>query len=326
MNPADLCSYADVFAACRQRIAPYIHCTPVMCSRQIDELAGAMLSMKCENFQRMGAFKMRGAVNALLQLTPEQQQRGVVTHSSGNFAQALALAASSVGTRATIVMPRDAPEVKKNAVRGYGGTIVECEPIVEARQAATDRIVAETGATFIHPSDDLQVILGQGTAVAELLEQTPELDCVVTPVGGGGLVAGAAIAAALHARAMGRPCPVYGGEPANVDDAFRSLKEGSIQENPPGANTIADGLKTYLGDVNFPIIQQGVRRIITVSEDQIVSAMRQIWQFMKLVVEPSAAVALAAVFADPETFAGKRVGLVLSGGNVDLDSLPFAKR
>ena len=313
---------SDALAQCRQRIAPHIHRTPVHSSRQINEMVGAELYFKCENFQRAGSFKIRGALHAVLSLSDAERSRGVVTHSSGNFAQAVALAAQSVGVRATIVMPSNAPEVKKAAVRGYGGDIVECEPLVDARQAASDLIVNETGATFVHPSDDWDVIIGQGTASVELLEELSSahhksIDILLAPVGGGGLIAGTALAAL----AQEEPVEVIGAEPANVDDAFRSLASGVVQTNPEDADTIADGLKTLLGDINFPMIQQGVSRIIRVTETEIMDAMLLIWERMKLVVEPSSAVAVAALLRDSPCFHNKRVGVILSGGNVDLSAI-----
>ncbi|UYZ57830.1 pyridoxal-phosphate dependent enzyme [Hymenobacter latericus] len=300
------------------RIQPYVHNTPVLTSHLLDELAGATLYFKCENFQRMGAFKMRGAVNAIMQLSAEEQQRGVVTHSSGNFAQALALAAQSLGVAAYIVMPNNAPRVKKEAVLAYGGQVVECAPTLAAREQAAQQIVAERGATFIHPSNDLNVILGQGTAAVELLSTQPALDYIFTPVGGGGLVAGT-ILAAQH---FGRNCRVVAGEPATMDDAYRSWQSGTIEGNAAG-DTIADGLKTQLGDINFPIIRQGIEAIVLVSEDEIVAAMRLLWERLKIVVEASSAVALAALLKDKTRYAGKQIGIILSGGNVDLSKLPF---
>lgn len=300
------------------RIRPHIHNTPVLTSHLINDIVGADLYFKCENFQRMGAFKMRGAVNAIMQLPDEEKQKGVVTHSSGNFAQALSLAAKSLGVTAYIVMPGNAPQVKKEAVIAYGGHVIECEPTLSAREQAAGKVQAEKGATFIHPSDDLQVILGQGTAAKELLEAHPDLEYLVTPVGGGGLVAGTI----LSARYMGRNCKVVGGEPENMDDAYRSLLSGKIESNQ-GGDTIADGLKTQLGKVNFPIIKEGIEEIITVSEQEIVAAMKLIWERLKIVVEASSAVALAAILKKKALFKGKKVGVVLSGGNVDLSKLPF---
>lgn len=303
---------------CAERIAPHIHRTPVLTSRLLDELSGAQLYFKCENFQRMGAFKMRGAANAILQLSNEQRSRGVVTHSSGNFAQALSLAARSLGVPAWIVMPVTAPTVKKEAVIGYGGQVIECPPTIEAREDASAKIVREKGAAFIHPSNDPDVIAGQGTAAMELLEDYPDLDYIFTPVGGGGLIAGTALAA----HHFGKNCAVIGGEPARADDAWRAMRSGRIEENIT-ADTVADGLRTHLGDVNFPIIREHVREIVRVSEEEIVAAMRLIWERMKIVVEPSSAVAFAAVLKEKEKLQGKEVGIIISGGNVDLGNLPF---
>ncbi|WP_108424989.1 pyridoxal-phosphate dependent enzyme [Flagellimonas amoyensis] len=305
---------------CHERIKPFIHNTPVLTSRQIDEMAGAQLFFKCENFQRMGAFKMRGAANAIMQLTEGQKQNGVVTHSSGNFAQALSLAAQSLGVKAHIVMPKNAPQVKKDAVRGYGGRIVECEPTLQARERESEVIQKKFGATFIHPSNDDAVILGQGTACKELLELHPDLEYVITPVGGGGLIAGTALAAAY----FGNGCKTIGGEPFEGDDAYRSLLSGTIEGNIT-TNTIADGLKTQLGDRNFPIIQKHVEQIVRVTEEEIVSAMRLIWERMKIICEPSSAVALAAVLREKEIFKDRKIGVIISGGNVDLAHLPFQK-
>ncbi len=302
----------------KKRITPYIHRTSVLTSRLIDEKAGAELYFKCENFQRMGAYKIRGATNAILQLTEEQRKRGVVTHSSGNFAQALALAAQNLGVEAHIVMPSNAPRVKRDGVAAYGGKIVLCEPTLEAREATANSIAKESGATFMHPSNDPDVILGQGTAAMELLEDYPELDYIFTPIGGGGLIAGTALAA----HHFGKNCKVIGGEPFEVDDAYRSFHSGVIESNS-STNTIADGLKTVLGDNTFPIIRKYVEDIIRVTEDEIISTMKLIWERMKIVVEPSSAVALAALLRESERFQGKKVGIIISGGNVDLGNLPF---
>lgn len=301
-----------------QRIQPYIHNTAVLRSSLLDEIAGASLFFKCENFQKMGAFKMRGATNAIMQLSKKQLAQGVVTHSSGNFAQALSLAARSLGVKAYIVMPNTAPQVKKEAVKGYGGIVIECEPTLEIREQTSKAIEEKEGATFLHPSNDLDVILGQGTAAVELLEEQPDLEAIFSPVGGGGLIAGTALAAA-H---FGKNCSVIGGEPMEVDDAFRSLQSGRIETNT-SINTIADGLKTQLGDKNFPIIKQYVDRIIRVSEEEIITAMRLMWERLKIVSEPSSAVALAAVLKEKEKYNGAKIGLIVSGGNVDLSKLPF---
>ena len=301
-----------------QRIATYIHNTPILTSTLLNEFVGANLFFKCENFQKMGAFKMRGATNAIMQLSYEQKQKGVVTHSSGNFAQALALAAKSLGIEAFIVMPTTAPQVKKDAVKGYNGQIIECEPTLEAREKTAKEIEIQKGATFIHPSNDLNVILGQGTAAKELLETHPELNYIFTPVGGGGLIAGTVIAA----ENFGINCKVIGGEPFEADDAYRSLESGKIESNNT-TNTIADGLKTELGDINFPIIQQGVEKIIRVTEEEIIAAMKLIWERLKIVCEPSSAVAFAALIKEKENYKNMNIGIIISGGNVNLDTLPF---
>lgn len=303
---------------CLDRIAPHIHRTPVMTSRTLNEMTGTDIVFKCENFQRMGAFKMRGAMNAALCLSEEQRQHGVVTHSSGNFAQALALSAKTVGIEAWIVMPSDAPLVKKDAVRGYGGEIIECDPDVRSRESTAERVQKEYGATFLHPFNDYQVITGQGTAGLELLQDHPDLDIIMAPVGGGGLISGCALAAHY----FGNGCRTIGGEPSVVDDAARSLASGKLETNATTV-TIADGLRTQLGDKTLPIMLSHVERIICVEEDEIVAAMRLIWERMKIIVEPSGAVPLAALLRDKDAFAGQKVGVILSGGNVDLSRLPF---
>ena len=301
-----------------KRILPYIHQTPVLTSHLLNDLAGAELFFKCENFQKMGAFKMRGAANAILQLSAAQKLKGVVTHSSGNFAQAVALAAKSCGIKAYIVMPKNAPKVKKEAVIGYGGIVIESESTPVAREQKAEEVVNETGATFIHPSNDIPVIIGQGTATIELLNLHPNLNFVLAPVGGGGLIAGTALAAHY----FGKNCQTIAGEPLKVNDAYRSLKSGVIESNE-STNTIADGLRTQLGTNNFPIIQKYVSDIICVSEPEIIEAMKLIWERLKIVVEPSSAVAFAAVLHDKIRFKNKKIGIILSGGNVDLANLPF---
>ncbi|MFD0799015.1 pyridoxal-phosphate dependent enzyme [Maribacter chungangensis] len=307
---------------CHKRIKPYVHNTPVMTSSAINKIVGAPIFFKCENFQRAGAYKIRGATNAIVLLTDAQRKNGVVTHSSGNFAQALALAAKSLGITAHIVMPSSAPEIKKAGVREYGGNIYECEPTLAARQAMANEIGKKTGAVFLHPSNDEHVILGQGTAALELLDQRPELDFIFCPVGGGGLIAGSSLAAAYY----GKNCLIIGGEPFEADDAYRSMLSGKIEGNDT-VNTIADGLKTTLGDKNFPIIQKHVSKIVRVTESEIIVAMRLVWERMKIIIEPSSAVTVAALLRDasehPVMYKDKKVGVVISGGNVDLDSLPF---
>lgn len=310
--------HKEELVACHARIAPYIHRTEVLSSRLINAYVGAEVFFKCENFQRGGAYKMRGATNAIMQLGEQERSKGVVTHSSGNFAQAVSLAAQSLGVTAHIVMPTTAPKVKKVGVRQYNGRIYECEPTLEARQEMADRIARETGAVFLHPSNQWEVILGQGTAAMELFEDHPDLNALFCPVGGGGLIAGSALAAQY----FGTDCKVYGGEPYEADDAYRSLQSGKIEGNET-VNTIADGLKTTLGDVNFPIIKEYVAGITRVTEEEIISAMRLVWERMKIIIEPSSAVTLAALISEKVAFQNQKVGIVISGGNVDLDHLPF---
>jgi threonine dehydratase len=301
-----------------ERILPYIHKTPVFSSGLINNLAGCEIYFKCENFQRMGAFKMRGATNAILQLTEEQLAKGVVTHSSGNFAQAVALASKTLGVKAYIVMPSNSPKVKIDAVRDYGGEIILCEPTLAAREATAKEVINKTGATFLHPYNQEEVYLGQGTACIELIQEVPELEIVIAPVGGGGLLAGTAIAC----RHFAPTALVYGAEPSNVDDAKRSFDSGKIETNS-STNTIADGLRTNLGTLTFPIIQELVKDILVVSEEEIMYALRLVMERMKIVIEPSSAVALAAILRYPELFKEKIVGLIVSGGNVELDKLTF---
>ncbi|MFM8470245.1 MAG: pyridoxal-phosphate dependent enzyme [Limisphaerales bacterium] len=300
------------------RLADIAHRTPVQTSSNLDALAGATLFFKCENFQRGGAYKFRGALNAVRSFSDAQAARGVVTHSSGNHATCLSLAARLRGIPAFIVVPRNAPLITQRAIAAYGGRLTLCEPTLAARQAEADRIQRETGAVVVHPYDDPLVIAGQATVALELLEQTGPLDVLIAPVSGGGLLSGLCLAAA----ALAPQTEVWGAEPALADDAFRSLREGKLLANTNPA-TIADGLRASLSERTFDIIRQHARGIVTVTEAQIISAMRLIWERMKLVVEPSAAVPLAAVLAAPDKFRGKRVGLVLTGGNVDLDQLPW---
>ena len=303
---------------CHNRIKPFIHNTPVLTSSYINEITGADVYFKCENFQKMGAFKMRGASNAILRLSDEQKSNGVVTHSSGNHAQAISLAAKKIGIKAYIVMPSNAPEIKKEAVKGYGGELIECESNLKAREAAAKDVVHSKSATFIHPSNNLDVIIGQGTAAKELIEQYGSFDHILVPIGGGGLIAGSALAA----KYFGKNCTVIGAEPFEVDDAYRSLKSGKIETNE-SANTIADGLKTQLGDKNFPIIKDEVKSIIRITEEEIIESMKIIWERLKIICEPSCSLPLAAVLKNNETFRNKKVGIIISGGNVDLNNLPF---
>ena len=303
---------------CANRISDYIHKTPVLTSTLLNNITGAELFFKCENFQRAGAYKIRGATNAILQLTEEQKQKGVVTHSSGNFAQALSLAAKNLGIKAYIVMPSSAPKVKQDAVRQYNGEISICEPTLKAREQTALDIQNKTGATFIHPSNNTNVILGQGTSAFELLKEEPNLDYIICPIGGGGLIAGTCLAV----QELNPNCKVIGAEPFEVDDAYRSLISGKIETNTT-TNTVADGLKTQLGDKNFPIIKTHVSEIIRVTEVEIIDAMKLVWERMNIIIEPSSAVALAAVKTQMKQFRGKLVGIIISGGNVDLNKLPF---
>jgi threonine dehydratase len=307
----------DIFGA-RERISPFVHRTPVFTSQSINAMSGASLFFKCENFQKGGAFKIRGACYAVFSLSDKEAEKGVATHSSGNHAAALALAARWRGIPAYVVMPENAPEVKRKAVQGYGAEISYCKPTLEAREQGLAKVISRTGAAFVHPYNNGHVIAGQGTAALELTEDVPDLDVVMAPVGGGGLLSGTAIAVSSSSTGTS----VVGVEPEEADDAFRSLKEGRIipADNP---QTIADGLRTSLGDLTFPIIQRLVQDIVTVSESGIVEAMCTIWERMKVIVEASAAVPLAALLTERIKLEGKRVGIILSGGNVDLEKLPW---
>jgi len=310
-------SLDDIQVAAR-RIAPFIHRTPVMTCGMLDAMAGARLYFKCENLQKTGSFKIRGATNAVLQLSPAEAARGVVTQSSGNHAAAVSKAAAARGIAAHIVMPKNAPAVKCKAVEGYGGVITFCEPTVESRDAKMKQLLEETGGVLVHPYNDRRVIAGQGTATLELLEDVPELDVLLVPVSGGGLLSGNAIAAT----SMRPSVRVIGCEPANADDAYRSLKSGHLEKNVT-TDTIADGLRAQLCDLTFGIIRERVDEIIRVSEQEIVEAMRLVWERMKILIEPSSAVAVAPAIARSIRADGKRVGILLSGGNVELGSLPF---
>jgi threonine dehydratase len=301
-----------------ERIKPYAHRTPVLTNESLDQRVGAQVHLKCENLQKVGAFKFRGACNAVYSLSDDEAARGVCTHSSGNHAQALALAAHMRGIPAYIVMPNNAPQVKKDAVAGYGGQITYCEPTLEARESTLERIRLETGANFVHPYNDERVISGQGTATLELLDTVPNLDAVITPVGGGGLLSGTSIAA----KGLNPHIRIIAAEPEMADDAFRSMQAGGIipSTNP---KTIADGLLSSLGEINFPIIQQNVEQIVTVSEQGIIASMKFIWERAKIIIEPSAAVAVAVLWEKKIDLSGLQVGIILSGGNVDLDKLPW---
>ena len=300
-------------------ITPYIHRTPVLTSQFINQLAGAELFFKCDNFQKIGAFKARGGLNAILSLSEEQLKNGVTTHSSGNHAQAIAFAAAKVGAKAYIVMPDNSATVKVNAVEGYGAEITFCPNTPEDRQGAVDKIIEAKGAAFVHPFNNYEVIAGQGTAAKELIEDVGvHLDAIIAPVGGGGLLSGTALSA--HYFSPGTE--VFAGEPEGAADAVLSFKSGNV-EKAPYVKTIADGLLTPLGPKNLEIIREYVTDILTVSDDEIIAAMRLMWERMKIVVEPSGAVVLAAILKNKEVFKEKKVGVIISGGNVDLGKLPF---
>lgn len=300
------------------RIRPFVHRTPILTSQSISAIAGADLHFKCENFQKVGAFKFRGASNAVLSLSEEKLQNGLCTHSSGNHAAALALAAKNSGAKSYIVMPENAPEIKKKAVAGYGAEIIFCKPSLDAREEALHEVLKKTGASFIHPYNNRDVIAGQGTAAKEMFEDSGDYDFLLCPVGGGGLLSGTAIAA----KTMSKKCKVIAAEPQNADDAFRSFYSRSFFPSMQ-PTTIADGLLTSLGDLTFAVMLDFVDAVYTVSEEEIIAAMRMTWERMKLVIEPSSAVPLAVVLKYRELFTGKKVGIVISGGNVDLGKLPF---
>ncbi|MFZ5999817.1 MAG: pyridoxal-phosphate dependent enzyme [Bacteroidota bacterium] len=302
---------ADIISA-HERIKPYIHRTPVLTSASVDEVAGCSIFFKCENFQKIGAFKARGAMNAALSLSSQERAKGIATHSSGNHAQALARAAKILDTPSYIVMPRTAPDVKKKGVRAFGGQIFECEPTLQARESTLADVISKTGATEIHPFNNYDVMAGQATAAKELFEEVKDLDYLIAPVGGGGLLSGTALAA----KYFSPKTVVLAAEPEGADDAYRSIQSGKIE--PSQSNSIADGLLTSLGDKTFPLIRDNVKEILTVPDSEIVNAMRLVWERMKIIIEPSCAVPLAAVLRHPKKFEKKRVGIILSGGNVDL--------
>ena len=299
--------------AAANRITPYIHNTPIMTCKSINALYGLDLYFKCENFQKIGAFKIRGGMNASLQLTKEQMEKGVATHSSGNHAQALAFAAKMLGIKAYIVMPESSPQVKVNAVRGYGAEVTICASNQAARESTLEAIVERTGATFIHPYDNDEVITGQATCIKEIIDAIPDVDIVVTPVGGGGLLSGTCLGAHYFKPGL----KVYAGEPEGAADAVLSIQSGKV-EKAPFVNTIADGLMTTLSERTLEIIKAHVADIILVSEDEIKAALRLVYERMKIIIEPSCAVPLAAVLKNANLFKGKKVGIILTGGNVDL--------
>ena len=301
-----------------ERIAPFIHRTPIITSETINKITGAKLYFKCENFQKVGAFKKRGATNAILCLSDEQKAKGVITHSSGNHGQAVALAAKEQGIKATVVMPDNSPAVKFEATKGYGAEVVFCSANIQSRAETVERVIKDTGAHFIHPFNDYDIIAGQATAAKELIEDVTDLEIVLAPIGGGGLMSGTC----LSAKYFSPDTKIIGAEPAEVDDAFRSLQSGTIESNA-STNTIADGLKTPLGDKTFPIIREHVQEIITVKESEIMKALQLIWERMKIIIEPSSAVPLAAILKSKKQFQGSRIGIILTGGNIDLKSVDF---
>ncbi len=310
-------SLAEIQAAHKQ-IKPFIHRTPVLTSRQLNKIFSSELFFKCENFQRVGAFKYRGATNAVLSLSDIEKSRGVVTHSSGNHAAALALAASMNGIKAIIVMPETAPVVKKNAVAGYGAEITFCKPTLQAREETTRLIIERTGATMIHPYDNFNVICGQGTAALELLEEQENLDMIIAPVGGGGLLSGTSTCV----KSINSKIKVIGAEPLNANDAWQSFTTGKLT---PSVNplTVADGLLTSLSELTFSIIRKNVDSIFTAREESIIESMLLVWERMKIIIEPSSATVLAIIKENPDFFRGKKIGMIISGGNVDLRNLPF---
>ncbi|HEN20540.1 MAG TPA: pyridoxal-phosphate dependent enzyme [Desulfobacteraceae bacterium] len=310
---------ADIEAAYR-KIKPYVHKTPVLRSSALNKIFGSELYFKCENFQKVGAFKFRGAINAVLSLKDDEVARGLITHSSGNHAAALSLAAGIRGVKAYIVMPSNSPAVKKKAVAGYGAEIRFCEPNLKARVDTATEIINETGAVFIHAYDNFDVICGQGSAGLELVNEYPDLDIVIGPVGGGGLMSGTAIAVKGEKPGI----RVFGAEPLGADDAYRSIKSGVyVSDHVP--DTIADGLLTTLSKRTFAILSEMLDDIFTVSDESIINSMRLLWERMKIIVEPSSAVSLAVIGENPEVFKNRKVGIILSGGNVDLDNLPFSR-
>lgn len=310
-------TYDDVLEA-HDRIKPYIHCTPVLTSTFMNELTGAELFFKCENFQKAGAFKVRGASNAVFGLSDDKIAKGVATHSSGNHALSLSYAAGRRGIPVTVVMPRTAPEAKKAAVRGYGGTVVECEPSTTSREAVFADVVAKSGADFVHPYNDPRVIAGQATCSREMLDELGELDAVIAPIGGGGMISGTCLTVSNSAPKT----RIYAAEPKNADDAYRSFKAGHIiADDAP--ETVADGLKVPLKDLTWHFVSNHVEDILVATEQEIIDAMYLTWQRMKIVIEPSSAVPLATIIKHRKIFAGKRVGVIITGGNVDLKKLPW---
>lgn len=317
-NSNDVVPTLTDIKAAHERIKPYIHRTPVLTSSYLNELTGAELYFKCENFQKAGAFKVRGASNAVFGLSNEMAAKGVATHSSGNHALSLSYAAGRRGIACTVVMPRTAPQAKKDAVIGYGGSIVECEPSTTSREETFAQVVASTGAEFVHPYNDIRVITGQATCSLELFEDVPNLDTIVAPIGGGGMISGTCLTMSNIAKQV----QVIAAEPEQADDAFRSFKAGHIiADDAP--NTVADGLKVPLKENTWHFVSNHVHDIQTASESEIIEAMKLTWQRMKIVMEASCAVPLAVILKNPELYRNKRVGVIITGGNVDMDTLPW---
>ena len=305
-------------ASAHDRIREFIHRTPVLTNKSLNELTGAELFFKCDNFQKAGSFKIRGATNTVELLSQDEMDNGIATTSSGNHGAALSMAVSRRGGKTKVVMPHNTPKIKVNNVERNGGEVVWCEPDQSSREEVLRELIDKTGSTVVHPYNDERIIAGQGTCAKELLEDYPDIACIVSPVSGGGLLSGTL----LSSKGINKDILVYGAEPSEADDAFRSLQSGEIVPNQT-INTICDGLRAQIGTITFPIIQENVDEIITLSEEEIINSMQMIWERMKIIIEPSCAISLAAIIKNREMFEGKKVGLIMSGGNVDLTQLPW---
>ena len=305
-------------ASAHDRIREFIHRTPVLTNKSLNELTGAELFFKCDNFQKAGSFKIRGATNTVELLSQGEMDNGIATTSSGNHGAALSMAVSRRGGKTKVVMPHNTPKIKVNNVEQNGGEVVWCEPDQSSREEVLRELIDKTGSTVVHPYNDERIIAGQGTCAKELLEDYPDIACIVSPVSGGGLLSGTL----LSSKGINKDILVYGAEPSEADDAFRSLQSGEIVSNET-INTICDGLRAQIGTITFPIIQENVDEIITLSEEEIINSMQMIWERMKIIIEPSCAISLAAIIKNREMFEGKKVGLIMSGGNVDLTQLPW---
>ena len=302
----------------RSRIKPFIHQTPVLTSLSLNKMIGSELYFKCENFQKSGSFKIRGAANTVLQLNNQELEKGVVTASSGNHGAALSMVVSRLGITPIVVMPNNTPKVKVDNVKRNGGKVVWCEPNQVSREKILDDIIKQTNSILVHPYNDKRIIEGQGTVTLEFLEQCPDLETIISPVSGGGLLSGTI----CSVKNLNKTIKIYGAEPKEADDTFRSIKVGTIQVNQ-STNTICDGLRAQIGTITFPIIKDNVEGILTIEEQDIIDSMKLIWETMKIIVEPSCAITLAAIFKNKRIFQGKKVGLIISGGNVDLENLPW---